>query len=184
MLAKTEEPESLRALTGYSVVALCETAKGVAEASAIAAVPNVVALMWGAEDLVVSLGGTSSRTVDGSYRAVASHARSAVLLAGGAATKPVIDSVFLDTTDLSGLSPEASDAAASGFVSKACIHPNQVQVVRDAYAPTAQDVALAFELLKAAAEAGHGVFNFQGKMIDEPILRHAEATLKRAGLAG
>lgn len=184
MLAKTEEPESLKAIADYSVVALCETAKGIAEASDIAAVPNVVALMWGAEDLVVSLGGTSSRTVHGRYRAVATHARSAVLIAGGAAMKPVIDSVFLDITNLSGLTDEAADAAASGFASKACIHPSQVKVVREAYAPTPQEVAEAFKLLKAAAEAGHGVFSFQGKMIDEPILRHAEATLKRAGLAG
>ena len=50
----------------------------------IAAVPNVVALMWGAEDLVASLGGTSSRHADGRYRDVALHARSAVLLAAAA----------------------------------------------------------------------------------------------------
>ena len=84
MLAKAESAGQLKELEGYSVIALCETAAGILNAAAIAAEPNVVALMWGAEDLLASLGGTSSRTDDGAYRAVALHARSTVLLAAGA----------------------------------------------------------------------------------------------------
>jgi citrate lyase subunit beta/citryl-CoA lyase len=59
-----------------------------------------------------------------------------------------------------------------------------VAVVREAYAPTAADVAAASELLEAAAAAGSGVFAFNGKMIDGPILKHAESTLRRAGRPG
>lgn len=180
MLAKTEEASQIRALESYDVVALCETAAGIVNASPIAAEPNVVALMWGAEDLVASLGGTSSRTTEGRYRAVAMHARSAVLLAGGAAGKHVIDSVFVDIANLSGLVEEAADGVASGFASKACIHPNQVPIVRAAYAPTSEEVAGASELLNAATNAGNGVFTFNGKMIDGPILKHAQAMLRRA----
>ena len=87
MVAKAESAEDMRALDGYRVIALCETAAGVLNAAAIAAEPNVVALMWGAEDLLASLGGLSSRNDDGGYRAVALHARSAVLLAAKAAGK-------------------------------------------------------------------------------------------------
>ena len=61
----------VRALARYDVVALVETAAGVVHAAEIAAQPNVVGLMWGAEDLVASLGGTSSRRPDGAYRDVA-----------------------------------------------------------------------------------------------------------------
>jgi citrate lyase subunit beta/citryl-CoA lyase len=183
MLAKAEQASQLRTLQGYAVIALCETAAGIVNASQIAAEPNVVALMWGAEDLVASLGGTSSRTDQGRYRAVAMHARSAVLLAAGAAGKQVIDSVFVDIADLRGLALEAADAVASGFGSKACIHPNQVNIIRDAYAPTPEEVFAASTLLRAAAEAGNGVFSFNGKMVDGPILKHAEATLSRASLA-
>ncbi|MET3905518.1 CoA ester lyase [Paenarthrobacter sp. 4246] len=180
MLAKAESAEQLKALAGYQVIALCETAAGIVNASAIAAEPNVVGLMWGAEDLLASLGGLSSRNDDGGYRAVALHSRSAVLLAAKAAGKEAIDSVYVNIPDLDGLSAESHDAVASGFGAKACIHPNQVAVVRGAYAPSAEVVAEASELLEAAAAAGTGVFQFKGKMIDGPILKHAQATLRRA----
>lgn len=181
MLAKAENAAQLRALDGYRVIALCETAAGILNAPAIAAEPNVVGLMWGAEDLLASLGGTSSRADDGGYRAVALQARSAVLLAARAFGKEAIDSVYVNIPDLEGLAAESRDAVASGFGSKACIHPNQVAVVRDAYAPADSDIAAALELLDAAAAAGSGVFQFNGRMIDGPILKHAESTLRRAG---
>ena len=184
MLAKAESAAQLRELEGYSVIALCETAAGVLNAAAIAAEPNVVALMWGAEDLLASLGGTSSRAEDGSYRAVALHARSSVLLAAGAFGKDAIDAVYVNIPDLAGLALESRDAVASGFSSKACIHPDQVAVVREAYAPSEADVSAAAELLDAASAAGSGVFQFKGKMIDGPILKHAASTLRRAGRVG
>ncbi|TSE16373.1 CoA ester lyase [Arthrobacter sp. KBS0703] len=180
MLAKTESAEQLRALEGFHVIALCETAAGIVNAPAIAAAPNVVALMWGAEDLLASLGGTSSRKDDGGYRAVALHARSSVLLAAGAFGKEAVDAVYVNIPDLEGLAEEARDAVASGFSSKACIHPGQVAAVRAAYAPSGDEVAAARELLEAARAAGTGVFQFKGKMIDGPILKHAEATLRKA----
>lgn len=183
MLAKAENAKQLRELEGYSVIALCETAAGVINAAEIAAEPNVVGLMWGAEDLLASLGGTSSRTEFGEYRAVALHARSTVLLAAGAFGKEAIDSVYIDIPDLDGLALEAHDAAASGFSSKACIHPNQVAVVRMAYAPSISDVASAAELLEAAAAAGTGVFQYKGRMVDGPILKHAASTLRRTSYA-
>lgn len=181
MLAKAESAEQLRALAGYSVIALCETAAGIVNASAIAAEPNTVGMMWGAEDLLASLGGLSSRNDDGGYRAVALHARSTVLLAAKAAGKEAIDSVYVNIPDLAGLLAESADAVASGFGAKACIHPNQVAVVREAYSPAPEAVAQAEELLQAAVAAGSGVFQFKGKMIDGPVLKHAEATLRRAG---
>lgn len=181
MLAKAESAAQLEALADFHVIALCETAVGILNAPAIAAAPNVVALMWGAEDLLASLSGTSSRTDDGGYRAVALHARSAVLLAARAFGKEAVDAVYVNIPDLDGLALEAADAAASGFGSKACIHPTQASVVRSAYAPSESDVAAATELLRAAAAAGSGVFQHEGQMIDGPILKHAEATIRRAG---
>lgn len=181
MLAKAEGAAQLEALAGYQVIALCETAAGVLQAPAIAAAPNAVALMWGAEDLLASLGGTSSRKHDGGYRAVALHARSSVLLAARAAGKEAVDAVYTNIPDLPGLAAEAADAVASGFGSKACIHPSQAAVVRGAYAPSEAEVSAAATLLKAAAAAGQGVFQFNGQMIDGPVLKHAEAVIRRAG---
>ncbi len=183
MLAKAETAEQLKALEGYHVIALCETAQGIINAAEIAQAPNVVGLMWGAEDLIASMGGTSSRKDDGGYRAVATHSRSTVLLAAKAVGKEAIDSVYVDIPDLAGLAVESADAVASGFGAKACIHPNQVAVVREAYAPSPAAVAGARELLDAAAAAGTGVFQYKGKMVDGPILKHAESTLRRARLS-
>lgn len=180
MLAKAEGAAQLKALDGYRVIALCETAVGVVNAVSIAAEPNVVALMWGAEDLLASLGGLSSRNDDGGYRAVALHSRSAVLLAAKAAGKEAIDAVYVNIPDLEGLGAESRDAVASGFGAKACIHPSQVAAVREAYAPAPEAVAAARELLEAATSAGTGVFQFKGKMIDGPILKHAQSVLRRA----
>lgn len=180
MLAKTETPEQLRKLARFKVIALCETATGVVNAAAIAAEPNVVALMWGAEDLVASLGGTASRRDDGSYRDVASHARSTVLLAAGAHRKAAVDAVYINIGDLDGLAAEAQDAVASGFTATACIHPSQVPVIRETYRPTDEETAYARDVLEAAKSEG-GVFQFRGRMIDGPLLRHAEQTLQRSG---
>ncbi|KSU52422.1 HpcH/HpaI aldolase/citrate lyase family protein [Microbacterium enclense] len=178
MVAKAEDPASLAPLEGYDVVALCETARGVVNAEHLAALAQVVALMWGAEDLVASLGGTSSRFADGTYRDVARLARSRVLLAAGAFGKRAIDAVHVDIGDLDGLALEAQDAAASGFVASACIHPGQVETIRAAYAPTPEQLRWARGVL---AQAEEGAFRFEGRMIDEPILRHARSLVARAG---
>jgi citrate lyase subunit beta/citryl-CoA lyase len=182
MLAKTEDPQSLAPLADYLVIALCETAKGVINAAALAQAPNVVALMWGAEDLVASLGGTSSRKPDGSYRDIALHARSQVLLAARAAGKAPLDSVYLDIDDLVGLSAESDDAVATGFSAKVSIHPAQMQVIRKSFTPGPAEVERANRILAAAQQSNHGVFTFEGAMVDEPVLRHARRTLARAGL--
>src|SRR5699024_9584979 len=88
MLPKASAPAAVDrivgALPGGKVIALCETARGILAAPTLAAHPDVAALMWGGEDLIASLGGTSSRRADGSYRDVVRHARSSVLLAARA----------------------------------------------------------------------------------------------------
>ncbi|MGK3953020.1 HpcH/HpaI aldolase/citrate lyase family protein [Microbacterium sp. I2] len=181
MLAKAESPKRVARIDQrFEVIALCETAKGVAQADRLAALDNVVALMWGAEDLVASLGGTSSRKANGRYRDIARYARSRVLLAAGARGKAAIDAVHLDIGDVKGLATEAADAAASGFSATACIHPSQVAVIRDAYRPDDASVAWAREVL-TAAEGERGVFSLGGHMVDEPVLRHARSVLERAG---
>ncbi|QTX05042.1 HpcH/HpaI aldolase/citrate lyase family protein [Agromyces archimandritae] len=181
MLAKCDGTADLVELVELTVIALCETAAGVLAAPAIAELPNVAALMWGAEDLVASLGGSSSRGPDGGYREVARHARSRVLLAAGAHGIAAIDAVHLAIDDADGLRAESEDAAAVGFAATACIHPSQAAIVREAYRPDAAELDAARALLAAAAEHGTGAFAFEGRMVDAPVLRHAEALVRRAG---
>ena len=179
MLAKTAGAAHVRLLAGYDVIALVETAAGVVGVADIAAEPNVVALMWGAEDLVASLGGTSSRGPDGRYRDVARHARSATLVAAAAYGKAAVDAIHLDITDLDGLAAEARDAVASGFSATACIHPSQVAVVRAAYLPSEEERAWAEEVQQAAV-GRHGAFRWRDQLVDGPVLKHAEQLLRRA----
>jgi citrate lyase subunit beta/citryl-CoA lyase len=180
MIAKAESPKRIgRIDQRFEVLALCETARGVVNAERIAALGNVVGLMWGAEDLVASIGGTSSRTAKGRYRDVARYARSRVLVAAAARGIAAIDAVHLDIADVKGLTREATDAAASGFTATACIHPDQVEIIRSAYRPDAATVRWARGVL-AAADTERGVFRFEGRMVDEPVLRHARRVRERA----
>ena len=184
MLAKAEAVEQVdrvaRVVPGARVVVLVETARGVLAVESLVAHEAVVGVMWGAEDLVASIGGTSSRDASGGYRDVARHARSRILLAAGAGGKTAIDAIRADIADLDGAHAEALDAAASGFGAKAAIHPNHIDAYRRAFAPGDDEVVLARRILIEAART-RGVFSFEGRMVDEPILRHARSVLERAG---
>lgn len=186
MLAKTEGAADvaavLDALPQAEVIALVETPLGVLQAAEIAAAEGTVALFWGAEDLVAGLGGTSSRRADGSYRSVATHARDRVQLAAAAHGRAALDSVYVDIPDLAGLGEEARDAAALGYAGTCCIHPSQVPVIRDSYQPAAAELDFALRLLDAA-EHNRGAFSFEGRMVDEPLFRQAQATVRRATTA-
>ena len=73
----------------------------------------------------------------------------------------------------------ALDAAALGYAATACIHPSQVAVIREAYRPTTEQVEWARRLLAAAGDHT-GAFNFEGRMVDDPLFRQAAAIHRRA----
>lgn len=191
MLAMTEsaaQVADLHSVTGAAVLALVETPLGVMRAAEIAAAPGCAGLMWGAEDLLAGMGGSTSRfapveaggpRVAGEYRDVPRFARAQVALAAAAFGRWAVDSVHLDIADEPGQRAEALDAVALGFEATACIHPSQVAVVRAAYAPDDDEVAWARKVLDAA-EHNQGVFQLDGRMVDGPVFRQAEATMRRA----
>lgn len=185
MLAKAEDPATVAALD-YAVIGLIETPLGAVRCEEIAAVGNCAGLMWGAEDLVAGLGGKSSRfgaeePGAGGYRSVPSHVRARVRLAAGAFGKAAIDAVHLDIADAVGLDFEVRDAVALGYVATACIHPAQVPVVREGYAPSPQEITWARRVLAESERRGGGVFTFEGQMVDAPVFGQALAVLRRAG---
>jgi citrate lyase subunit beta / citryl-CoA lyase len=173
MLAKTESVQQVNALAPLDVVVLIETPLGAVHVVDLARASNAIALMWGAEDLFAVLGGTANRYPDGSYRDVARHVRSQTLLAAKAYGCMALDSVYLDIRDLDGLAKEVDDAVAVGFDAKVAIHPSQIPVIRAGYAPTPDQVDWARQVLAAARDA-RGVFQFEGLMVDAPVLRRAE----------
>lgn len=178
MLPKTESSHQVTGLSGYQVFALIESPLGALAIEDIATAPNTRGVMCGVEDLVAAMGGTGTRRADGSYRDVARHLRSTGLLAAKAHQRLALDMVYLNIKDLDGLRAEAEDAVAVGFEIKVAIHPSQLPVIRAAYAPSEDEIAWAQGVL-AAAPNHRGVFAYEGKMVDAPLLRHAEQLLQR-----
>ncbi len=179
MLAKTESAEQVTSLGPFGVIVLVETPLGALNVVESTRADNAVAVMWGAEDLFAVTGGTANRWPDGSYRDVAKHVRSQSLLAAKAYGRLALDSVYLDIKDLDGLRVEADDAVAVGFDAKVAIHPSQVAVIRAAYAPTDDQVDWARRVLDTA-RTQRGVFQFEGIMVDAPVLRRAERIVSLA----
>lgn len=187
MLPKAESAAAVESLAGHRVIALIETPLGVLRADDVAAADNAVALFWGAEDLTAGLGGTASRFGEGeadpgTYRDVARHARARTQLAAAAFGRAALDSVHVDIADDDGLRAEALDAAALGYAATVCIHPGQVATIREAYRPTDEEADWARRLLAAARDDG-GAFSFEGRMVDAPLFRQAEAIARRAEAA-
>jgi citrate lyase subunit beta / citryl-CoA lyase len=180
MLAKAETAASVEPIEAL-VIPILETPLGVRRADELAASPNAVGLMWGAEDLAASLGATGGRWATGAYRDASRFARMTTLVAAKAANRLALDSVYFDLEDLDGLGDESGEAAASGFDATVAVHPRQVPVIRARYAPSPEEVAWAGRLF---AEVGpdRGVTTFEGRMVDGPVYRLAETILRRATL--
>jgi citrate lyase subunit beta/citryl-CoA lyase len=183
MLAKAERPQDIQAIEAH-VIPLVETPRGLEHVGSLAAPDNVVGLMWGADDLVAGLGGTSSRHVDGTYRDIARFARSRTLVAAKAAGRLALDGVHMDIPDLDGLRSECADAVAVGFDATVAIHPSQVSIIRECYLPDSDQVEWARRLLAhVGSGASRGVTTFEGRMVDGPVYRQAERVLARATAA-
>jgi citrate lyase subunit beta/citryl-CoA lyase len=104
-----------------------------------------------------------------------------------AAGVPPIDTVFSDVADAEGLAAAVREAKGMGFEGKGCIHPRQIPVVHEAFAPTADEVAKAEAIVRAfddAAARGLAVVSLGTKMIDPPVARRARRVLDLAALAG
>lgn len=138
-------------------------------------------LMWGAEDLAASLGAAQNRE-GGAYLGSFQLARNLCLMAAAAAGVTAIDSVFVDIPDLNGLRREALEGRRDGFGAKAAIHPNHVDTINDAFAPTEADLVWARTVVAAFAAAPEaGVVKLDGQMVDKPHLVLANRILASAG---
>ena len=189
MLPKVEQAGDVETLAGLldergaavPVLALVETAAGVLAAEEIAAVPEVNALAFGAEDLAADLGAT--RTHEGTE---VLHAREHVVLAASAADVDALDTVYTDIEDVDGLRDATEFAVELGYDGKLAIHPAQVDTINEAFTPAPERVEWAERVLDAKRQAdaeGRGVFRVDGEMIDAPLIAQAERVLAYAEAA-
>lgn len=179
VLPKAEDPTLVaevvaRLPRGSRVVALVETARGVLEAPAVAAVPGVERLAFGSFDLAAELG------VDPDHGPAMATARGALVLASAAAGLAApVDGVTGTVDDTQRLSDDVAASHALGFGGKLCIHPRQVAPVAGAFAPSADDLAWARRVLDGAGDNGVAVVD--GRMIDKPVVQRARRVLAAAG---
>ena len=162
---------------------IIESALGVINAFEIAsASENNCALAIGLEDYTADIG--AQRTNEGRE---SFFARSALINAAKAAGIQAIDTVFSDVNDMDGLRASVIEAKGLGFEGKGCIHPRQIKIVHQAFAPTKEEIEKAQIIVTAFEEAkakGIGVVSIGSKMIDTPVVKRAENTIKLAKLNG
>ena len=140
--------------------------------------PRLAGLTWGAEDLSSALGASTSRDAEGQFTAPFATCRTLTLFAATAASAAPIETVFPAFRDLDGLKAFALRAKRDGFLGMMAIHPAQVPVIEEAFAPNEAEIAHAQAVVAAfAAEPGAGALSLNGKMIDRPHLVQAERLL-------
>lgn len=169
------------------ILVATETPRGVLNLPTFPDCRRVVALNWGAEDLSAALGASRNRHPDGHYLDVFRHCRVQTLLSATAGGVQPLDAVHVDIRDLDGLRRESLEAAWMGFTGKITIHPAQIDVVNDAFSPSAEEVAAAERLVEAMEEAerqGLMAIAFEGRMVDVPHLNQARRLLDRARQIG
>ncbi|HYF56913.1 MAG TPA: CoA ester lyase [Salinarimonas sp.] len=159
-----------------------ETARGVFALGTLAGASHRLSgVTWGGEDLSADLGAETNRDETGRYTEPYRLARSLALLAAAAAEADAIDSVYTNFRDMEGLAAECRASRRDGFVAKMAIHPAQVPVINEAFAPAPAEIERARAIVAAFAQKpGAGVVAIEGEMIDMPHLRRAERLLQRA----
>jgi len=152
---------------------------GVENAFAIAkASPNVVSLAIGLEDFTADLG--VKRTKEGKESL---YARMRLVNACKAAGIQAIDSVFSDVADSEGLIENVKTSKSLGFEGMGCIHPRQIRIIHEYYAPDAEEIDKAKKIVFAFNEAeklGLGVVALGSKMIDPPVVKRALKSIELA----
>src|ERR1700761_8292112 len=168
---------------------LIEEVEGLANAEEIAvASPRLDALIFGVGDFSLSQGAR----VDTNFVPLGEYpgdfwqyARNKVIVAARIAGIDAIDAPYPDYRDLSGYERDARRASLLGYTGKWAIHPDQVPVANEVYAPTADEIARAEANVAAYREAeakGRGAVGVNGVLVDAAHVKQAQQTLARAAL--
>ncbi|MFP7571805.1 HpcH/HpaI aldolase/citrate lyase family protein [Marivita sp. S2033] len=171
MLPKSEEPDEVAriasGLGGRNLIALIETAKGLANARAIAALEGVDRLAFGSVDFCSDMGCAHERDI-------LLPARFELVLASRlAGIGAPIDGVTVRLDDEAEIASDARHARDLGFGGKLCIHPKQIACVKEAFAPSDAEIDWANRVLAS----GDGAVSVDGAMVDAPVRARARSIL-------
>jgi citrate lyase subunit beta/citryl-CoA lyase len=158
---------------------ILESALGVEASFEIArSSARIAALTLGLEDYAADLGVPKSVEGEESF-----YARMRVVNAAHAAGVQAIDSVYGQVDDIDGLARWGRRSRRLGFTGMGCLHPRQIEVIHEAYNPSATEIAKALGIVAAfekAQAAGLGVVSLGSKMIDPPVIEQARRLVEQA----
>ncbi|MDQ2066168.1 CoA ester lyase [Xinfangfangia sp. CPCC 101601] len=182
LLPKVNQPEDLQALAevlpGIDLWAMMETAAGMLNAASIASHPALRGMVMGTNDL--------AKELNARYRADRLPMQAGLglcLLAAKAHGLTIIDGVYNAFKDDAGLRAECDQGRDMGFDGKTLIHPAQLSVANEAFAPSEAEIDLArrqIEAFDAVLASGGGVAVVDGKIVENLHVVTARATLAKA----
>jgi citrate lyase subunit beta / citryl-CoA lyase len=180
MVPKAADPVALSSVartTAAPVIALVESAEGLAGAREIALSPGVARLAFGHLDYALDLGARPT------WSAML-QARSELVLASRLAGLPgPVDGVTARLDDLELIAADVRSAVELGMTGKLLIHPRQVTATRRGFAPDEEAVRWAIRVIAAAdgaATSGTAATRIDGEMVDAPVIARARAILSKA----
>jgi citrate lyase beta subunit len=160
-----------RHLPGVPLVCTVESARGLEAAFDIAhADPAVRALAFGGVDLAADL------RAEFAWEPLL-HGRSRLVQAAASAGLGLLDVPHLGLEDVPALEAECARVKALGFTGKLAIHPRQVAPILAAFTPTAAEIDRAARMIAALEAAGGNAVEFEGKMLEGPVVRSARRML-------
>lgn len=180
VVPKAESVQALQSLAqaagaGAAIVPLVESVAGMHALDELAQGPQVVRLAFGHLDFQVDAG----MDCDAREQELLPLRLALVLASRRAGLAAPVDGVTVDTSDTGRLRHDAQRALRLGFGGKLCIHPAQVGPLHAVFDPDEAAVAQARRVRQALEEAGGGVCQLDGRMLDAPVLKRAEQVLQR-----
>ena len=111
------------------------------------------------------------------------YPRSAIAIAARAAGVLALDTPFFAFRDADGLRENSHASRGHGFRGRFAIHPAQIEVINHVYSPSEAEVEHARRVIAAfetAAQQGRGSTSLDGKVVDVPVVKRAQALLDLA----
>lgn len=162
------------AQAAIGLVCLIESARGLEAAMEIAhADPRLRVLVLGGVDLAADL------RAELAWEPLL-YARSRLVQAAASAGIGLVDLPHLAFDDAADLAAVCRRVKALGFTGKLAIHPRQVPPILEAFTPTAAEVERAARMVAALEQAGGNAVEFEGKMLEIPIVKAARRVLALA----
>ncbi len=182
-LISTAEEQNEWSPGSIILIAIVESAQAMVNLASIAcAEERLQALIFGAEDFAADIGAKRSASGWEVF-----YARSAVITHAAAQHLQAIDMVNINFEDDEDLRSQSVQGSRMGYSGKQIIHPNQVEIVQQAFSPSDEEIQQSVEMIEdfnQHQDIGQGAFAVDGIMIDAPSVRAAESILERAKAAG